>query len=99
MRIGSDTCFWRLTLDLCLALTATPEGQKCFDRLGFEATGYQEVWVKNSHGNLELRTVLPGQSEESGSKAGDADVVSTAQMVFVKRQEADKAFALSRSGS
>ncbi|OBR04498.1 hypothetical protein CH63R_11201 [Colletotrichum higginsianum IMI 349063] len=50
------------------ALTATAAGKRCFEQLGFEPTGYEEFWVADMRGGVELVTV-------SADTAGDGRVV------------------------
>ncbi|KAF9873907.1 hypothetical protein CkaCkLH20_08641 [Colletotrichum karsti] len=47
------------------ALTATPEGRRCFERMGFNPTGYEEFWVScESSPEMQLVTVSAETAHE-----------------------------------
>ncbi|KAM0277819.1 hypothetical protein ACHAQH_005523 [Verticillium albo-atrum] len=67
------------------ALTATEEGRRSFEKLGFAASGYEEVWVKAQSGDG------PAELVRSGPGAGGIDdarrsekVVAEARMMVKK---------------
>ncbi|TEA19700.1 hypothetical protein C8034_v008997 [Colletotrichum sidae] len=47
------------------ALTATPEGRRCFEKLGLSPTGYEEYWVSSaSSDEVQLVTVSVDNASE-----------------------------------
>ncbi|KAF6806702.1 hypothetical protein CSOJ01_08686 [Colletotrichum sojae] len=54
------------------ALTATPEGRRCFEKMGFAPTGYEEFWVtsESSPAEVHLVTTSAGAAPESLIPAG-----------------------------
>ncbi|KAK1978947.1 hypothetical protein LZ30DRAFT_598014 [Colletotrichum cereale] len=63
------------------ALTATPEGRRCFERMGFEPTGYEEFWVADGGGGVELVAVSADTAPEERTGPESAAVRGHARMV------------------
>ncbi|KAH8660006.1 hypothetical protein BX600DRAFT_513654 [Xylariales sp. PMI_506] len=59
----------------CSALTATAEGARSFQSLGFQPTGYQEIWVQSKQGGVELLSIKPGQSAEDACAGLDGSTI------------------------
>ncbi|GKT63068.1 hypothetical protein ColTof4_05339 [Colletotrichum tofieldiae] len=62
------------------ALTATPGGRRCFEKMGFEPTGYEEFWVADARGGVELVTVTADTAPEERISPGDVAVRGHATM-------------------
>lgn len=69
-----------LTIDIHVALTASDGGRAVFSRLGFEPTGYQEVFLKTSDEQLPVVPIGPHEEVTDISKV-DGDIVSRSVMV------------------
>ncbi|KAK1595592.1 uncharacterized protein LY79DRAFT_588572 [Colletotrichum navitas] len=63
------------------ALTATPEGRRCFERMGFEPTGYEELWMTDGRGGVELVAVSADMAREQRTAPDAAAVRGHARMV------------------
>ncbi|KAK1998026.1 hypothetical protein LX36DRAFT_656949 [Colletotrichum falcatum] len=63
------------------ALTATPEGRRCFERMGFEPTGYEELWMADGRGGVELVAVSADTAPEQRTATDSAAVRGHARMV------------------
>ncbi|KAK2054250.1 hypothetical protein LY76DRAFT_665244 [Colletotrichum caudatum] len=63
------------------ALTATPEGSRCFERMGFEPTGYEELWMADGRGGVELVAVSADTAPEQRTAPDAAAVRGYARMV------------------
>ncbi|OHE92557.1 hypothetical protein CORC01_12136, partial [Colletotrichum orchidophilum] len=63
------------------ALTATPEGRRCFEKMGFEATGYEEFWVDDGHEGVELVTITADSAPEEREVREAATVRGHARML------------------
>ncbi|ROT37144.1 hypothetical protein SODALDRAFT_324795 [Sodiomyces alkalinus F11] len=67
------------------ALTATDQGRRCFLNLGFEPTGYEEVWVRRSpDGPTELVVFRHGGDEQDQTRTRPGEVLGRAQMMVKK---------------
>lgn len=72
-----------------LALTATDSGARAFAKLGFEPTGYEEIWVREVGGSgtaapARMVPILPAgrEGERTVREKGSAEeVVGEAKMV------------------
>ncbi|KAL2757299.1 hypothetical protein ACRALDRAFT_2051275 [Sodiomyces alcalophilus JCM 7366] len=53
------------------------QGRRCFLKLGFEPTGYEEIWVRTPDGPAEL--VTPNEKDPTRTRLGE--VVGRAQMM------------------
>ncbi|KAF3351320.1 hypothetical protein VdG2_00827 [Verticillium dahliae VDG2] len=65
------------------ALTATEEGRRSFEKLGFAASGYKEVWVKSPSGDGPAVLVRSGPGTAGGIDDGKRSdmVVAEARMM------------------
>ncbi|KAK1689619.1 hypothetical protein BDP55DRAFT_545856 [Colletotrichum godetiae] len=63
------------------ALTATPEGRRCFEKMGLEATGYEEFWVDNGSEGVELVTITADTTTEERELREAAIVRGHARML------------------
>lgn len=70
-----------------IALTATPEGRRCFEKMGLESTGYEEYWVASDSadgsgsGGVELVTVSAGTAPQEFRAPEEAAVRGHARML------------------
>ncbi|KAH6648813.1 hypothetical protein BKA67DRAFT_661763 [Truncatella angustata] len=74
----------------CSALTATEEGTRSFQRLGFVATGYEEFWVEINC-QITLVPVYPGQGADLVTKSEKACIKGKAHMVARFSNDKDQA--------
>jgi hypothetical protein len=61
------------------ALTATPAGRATFTRLGFSSTGYEEHFLRDDAGGINMVCVYPGMRrplELAGARDGSGDLKS-----------------------
>ncbi|KAK1518057.1 uncharacterized protein CCOS01_12314 [Colletotrichum costaricense] len=63
------------------ALTATPEGRRCFEKMGFEATGYEEFWVDDGRKGVQLVTITADTAPEKREVREAATVRGQARML------------------
>ncbi|KAK2009661.1 hypothetical protein LZ32DRAFT_406381 [Colletotrichum eremochloae] len=63
------------------ALTATPEGRRCFERMGYEPTGYEELWMADGRGGVELVAAFADTAPEQQAAPDAAAVRGHARMV------------------
>ncbi|GKT40527.1 uncharacterized protein ColSpa_00708 [Colletotrichum spaethianum] len=66
------------------ALTATPEGRRCFEKMGFEPTGYEEFWMADGRGGVELVTVSADTAPSHEQIAPDEAAVRGHARMFAK---------------
>ncbi len=72
------------------ALTATPAGKRAFDRLGFEPTGYRELFVTKGADDMSQRgtdkqpldmvCICPGDESQPADVVGGGVIVSMSEM-------------------
>ncbi|KXH62854.1 hypothetical protein CNYM01_03715 [Colletotrichum nymphaeae SA-01] len=63
------------------ALTATPEGRRCFEKMGFDATGYEEFWVDDGREGVQLVTITADTAPEKREVREAATVRGQARML------------------
>lgn len=69
-----------LIVQIVTALTATEDGARTFARMGFEPTGYEELWVKRG-GHIVLIPIFSGgDSATPGLEHQDCAVKGHARM-------------------
>lgn len=84
----------RIEVDsVALALTATEDGERCFAKLGFQPSGYEEAWVK---GDSDSSPVLIHMDPDSTHKdmnelTAGKEILSKAAMA-VKYYEKEQTF-------
>ncbi|TQN68644.1 hypothetical protein CSHISOI_06866 [Colletotrichum shisoi] len=66
------------------ALTATAAEKRCFEQLGFEPTGYEEFWVADGRGGVELVTLSADTAADGCRVVPDEAVVRGHARMFAK---------------
>ncbi|KAM0326284.1 hypothetical protein ACHAQA_006882 [Verticillium albo-atrum] len=67
------------------ALTATEEGRRSFEKLGFAASGYEEAWVKPPSGNGPAELVKGGSGAVGIDEARRSGRLVTEARMMVRR--------------